>query len=379
VTKEGGMQDIAIFTVGELFGGVERQVMDLHAESRRRTDLRYRTYLFHDHTLAAALREADAPLEILPTAHRYDARAAGRAAAAFRRHGHQVVHAHGYRAMVTLAAATVAGRAVPPVVKTEHGLPELGRGLSLSAVKTLANHRLDRWATHRLDAVVCYVTDDIRRHYDDDHRGLQRHTVRNGIPPLDRTAFPRPDDLPTGSTLLGIVGRISEVKGIEHALAALGDGEATRGAHIAVIGTGPLEAALKTQAAAAGLQDRIHFLGFRTNIYDYLAHIDALLMPSLHEGLPYTLLEAMSLGKPVLASDVGGLAEVLRDNETGLLFPAKDPAAIARAVRRLVEEPDLGPRLGAAAAREQRARYTLDAMLDRYVEIYREAIERRRA
>ena len=78
-----------------------------------------------------------------------------------------------------------------------------------------------------------------------------------------------------------------------------------------IIGTGPLTAELKGLAEELGVSDRVRFLGFKKNVYDYMAHCDALIMPSLHEGLPYTVLEAMSLGLPVIASRVGGLAEVL--------------------------------------------------------------------
>lgn len=369
---------IAIIAAGELFGGVERQVLDLHAESRRRAEPRYQTLLYHDHTLAAAMREAGESPEIIPATSRYDLRNARRMVADLVRREFQVIHAHGYRALVSLAAAASTGLKTPPVVKTEHGLPELGDGLLLDSLKVRIYHRLDRWATHRLDATVCYVTDDIRHRHDSVHSGLCRHTVHNGIVPLSLANHPHPQDLPEQGTILGIVGRVSDIKGIEYAIAALADDVMPEEVRIMVFGTGPQEKQLQDLVDVEGLGDRINFLGFRTNIHDYIAHLDALLMPSLHEGLPYTLLEAMSLGKPVLASNVGGLAEVLRDNETGLLFPPRDPAAIARACRRLVEEPDLGPRLGAEAARVQRERYTLDAMLDRYVEIYEEAIERRR-
>lgn len=371
-------EKIAILTAGELFGGVERQVLDLHAECRRRGVPRYRTLLYHDKTLAASLRASGETPEIVPVTSRYDLPNARRTVADLVQREFQVVHAHGYRALVSLGAAAATGLRPPPVVKTEHGLPEVSDGSSLDSLKIRVNHRLDRWATHRLDATVCYVTDDIRRRHDAVHDGLRRHTVHNGITPLSRGDHPRPDDLPEDGTILGIVGRVSDVKGIEYAIAALAREDMPESVQVLVIGTGPQEASLREMVAAAGLDARVTFLGFRTNIFDYIAHVDALLMPSLHEGLPYTLLEAMSLGRPVLASRVGGLAEVLVDGETGLLFPPRDPAALAKACRTLVMEPGLGARLGDAAAREQRANFTLETMLDRYLEIYREATESRR-
>ncbi len=274
--------------------------------------------------------------------------------------------------MVTLATASMLGKPLPPVVKTEHGLPEPSPGQILTTLKTELNHRLDRWATLHLKATVCYVTDDIRSHYDNQHSGLQRHTVHNGIVPLDRHSYPRPADLPSKGLVLGIIGRISEVKGITDALAAMSLDDMPRNVQFVILGTGPLSASLEEQAKNSGLDDRVHFLGFRRNIFDYLAHIDGLLMPSLHEGLPYTLLEAMSLGRAVLASDVGGLAEVVEHGKTGLLFPSRDPQAIAHACRMLVENDELTGRLGNAAAQAQREQYTLEAMLAKYLDIYRE-------
>jgi glycosyltransferase involved in cell wall biosynthesis len=98
--------------------------------------------------------------------------------------------------------------------------------------------------------------------------------------------------------------------------------------------------------------------------------LDALLMPSLHEGLPYTLLGAISLGVPVVASRVGGLAEVLRHEETGLLVDVGDGDGLAQALARLASDPVLARRLGAAAAREQRERYTLERKVEDYLKVY---------
>jgi glycosyltransferase involved in cell wall biosynthesis len=111
-------------------------------------------------------------------------------------------------------------------------------------------------------------------------------------------------------------------------------------------------------------------LGFRRNAYDYIAHCKVLLMPSLHEGLPYTLLEAMALGIPAVASRVGGLAEVIQDDATGILVPPRDVPALSAAIRRLHRDDALRVRLGEAARQLQRAQYSLEAMTGRYIQIY---------
>ena len=96
-------------------------------------------------------------------------------------------------------------------------------------------------------------------------------------------------------------------------------------------------------------------------------------MPSLHEGLPYTLLEAMSLATPILASRVGGLAEVPQDQRTALLFEVGDVPGIVAAVQKLVGSANTAKRLAEAARREQNSRYTLATMSEAYLGVYARA------
>jgi glycosyltransferase involved in cell wall biosynthesis len=114
----------------------------------------------------------------------------------------------------------------------------------------------------------------------------------------------------------------------------------------------------------------VSFLGFRANVYDYIAHADGLLMPSHHEGLPYTLLEALSLGTPVIASRVGGLSEVLTDRQTALLVEPGNPAALAQAVRALAETPELREQLVRNGRALIAARFTADEMARQYRSLF---------
>jgi glycosyltransferase involved in cell wall biosynthesis len=360
---------IAILSPGELFGGVETMVLTLSVHLRDAGSA-VLPLLFHDRELAARLRAAGLEPVVLEARHRYDPGAARRLAEATARRGCRVVHLHGYRATVT--AAVAGARLGAAAVKTEHGLPEPPGRLDDRA-KAILNHALDVRATRRLRARVCYVTADIQRRCARDHAGLPRRVIHNGIAPVAREGRPRPAGLEPGLFHAGIVGRVSAVKGIPTALRALASGAVPDRVRLDIVGAGPLEAHLRRQASALGLADRVRFHGFRQDAIDWLAHLDLLLMPSLHEGLPYALLEAMSLGLPVVASRVGGLAEVLRHEETGLLIEPGDPDGLARALARLAGEPGLARRLGDAAAREQRARYTLERMVAEYREVYRAA------
>ncbi len=360
---------VAIISPGELFGGVERQIIDLLTTFKAMEGIEAFGILFHDRRLAAELRERGFRPSIVKSCCAHDPRVPRRLRHVLRELGIDLLHVHGYKSTVT---AMLAGEHLP-TVKTVHGLPEPPRS-AWQAIKSRGNLALDTWATRRLRAIVCYVTEEVGSHFEAAHRGMVTHVIHNGIVPIDGSGIPRPADLSRAGFHVGIVGRLGRVKGIAHAIKAMTLPEMPEAVVLDVFGEGPEKPALKAQAMASGLSQRVRFHGFRNRIHEYLAHLDCLLMPSLHEGLPYTLLEAMSLGRPIVASRVGGLAEVLQDGRTGLLVEVGDARSIARAVARLVDDPALAGRLGAAAAREQRERFTLESMAQRYREVYVQAL-----
>lgn len=361
--------ELAIVSVGELFGGVERQILDLCRFRLAGGGSPPTVALFFDRELAARLRQLGLEPVILRGRSRYDPRLVDALAELLRARGVEVMHAHGYKATI---ACALAKRKVPcGLVKTEHGKPEARPGQPVAWLKARLNLALDRFLTRRYVDVVCYVTDDIAAYFARPHRGLRRQTVPNGIEPLSRADHARPADLPAGEIHLGIVGRVSAVKGIPIAIEALQLLRVPGTVRLKIIGTGPLVEPLRRAVAAAGLGEAVQFLGFRRNVFDYLAHLDILLMPSYHEGLPYTLLEAMSLERPIVASGVGGLREVLRDGDTGLLCPPGAAGPLAACLQRLLTDPELGAQLGRRARLDQGRRFTLETMGDRYADIYR--------
>lgn len=363
---------IGIVAPGELFGGVERQILDLCQIMSSDDEVTIQPVLFFEGELAGRLRERGHTPAVCSDCGGYNPRAVG----FLRRWGHgwrpDLLHLHGYKATVTAALA----RLGVPVVKTEHGLPEPMPGNVAQAARSGLTRRLDTWATRHLSATVCYVTEDIGQRLSLQHRDLQRHTIHNGIVPLERDHFPRPADLPSGPCHVGIVGRVAPVKGIDYALRALADPALSDRIVLDIIGDGPSRPSLEAEAVRMGVADRVRFLGFRKDIYSFLAHLDVMFIPSRHEGLPYTLLEAMSLARPIAASRVGGLAEVLRDGETGLLFDVGDVRGMVHALNRLALDGDLAARLGATAASEQRRRFTLSRMKEKYLAVYRETLSR---
>jgi glycosyltransferase involved in cell wall biosynthesis len=130
-------------------------------------------------------------------------------------------------------------------------------------------------------------------------------------------------------------------------------------------------------AAANSFADRLHLLGFREDVPDLLAAADVYVMPSLSEGLPLALLEAMFAGKPIVASEVGGIPEVITSGQDGLLVPAGDAGAIAVALRDLLRDGGRREQLGRAARERAESAFGVGSMTERYEALYARSMARR--
>jgi glycosyltransferase involved in cell wall biosynthesis len=140
------------------------------------------------------------------------------------------------------------------------------------------------------------------------------------------------------------------------------------------IGEDTTEGALPALAECHGLGDHFRFIGFREDPRPYLNAADLLLQPSLSEGLPWAILEAMSLGKPVIASKVGGIPEVIEHGVNGYLIPPADNNALAQAVIELLSHPQLGMELGRRGRETVKERFTLKRMVKEFETFYYELV-----
>lgn len=364
---------VAVCTVGELFGGVERHVLGMSSALRAR-GISTLLILFHNGELADRAREQGLEPLVLPDSNLSLVATSRRLAGALDSQRIGIVHAHGYKAMVFCAMARAWHRFA--LVKTEHGLPEQVKAPPVGALRSRFYHLIDRVATSVSNATVCYVTADLVTRGGDRRAARPVKVIPNGVPAMDRNRLPRPPEYSPEDFHLAVVGRLEPVKALHLAIEALSDKGVPQNAHLHVVGTGPCEGELRARSMAAGVAARVHFHGFRRDAHNFIAHCDALLMPSLHEGLPYTLLEAMALGTPVIASRVGGLAETIQDGATGLLVRPGSATGLAEAIGKLIADPSLGARLGDAARRLQRASYSLEAMAGSYLDVYRDVLAR---
>lgn len=192
---------------------------------------------------------------------------------------------------------------------------------------------------------------------------------------FDRAPKPAPD-LPPGRPRVLTIGRLAQQKGYADLIEAFVHiHDATR-AHLIIVGSGPLEAALREQARSLNLNAAVHFLGSRTDVAELLTAADLFVSSSLWEGFPTIVIEAMALGIPVVATNVSGSRELVQPGETGLLVPPGQADALSSAVISLLTDKALADHM-ARSARQHARRFTIQSMIAGYAEIYATLCERR--
>lgn len=175
--------------------------------------------------------------------------------------------------------------------------------------------------------------------------------------------------------VIGTVGRLQDVKDQATLIAAFAllcarRPDARTGLRLAIVGDGPLRARLAQQAQDAGVADLVWFPGARNDIPELMRSFDVFALSSIAEGTPVTLLEAMACGRPVVATRVGGIPEVVQDGVNGALVPASNPQALADALAAYVDDPARVAAHGAAARSNIERHYSVAAMVGAYTALY---------
>ena len=204
---------------------------------------------------------------------------------------------------------------------------------------------------------------------------LVRFTPRQPSPKLRASL-----DLPEGVSVVASVGRFVAFKGYTYLLeAARLVHEATPEVHWVLVGDGELRSELEAQCRSLALESRVHFTGWREDIPDILALADLFVLPSLGEHFGRVLIEAMAAGKAVVATDAGGVPEVVIHGETGLLVPPAQPAPFATAVLALLKDPAKAARLGNAGRRRAEKVFSLGRHVEAVEALYKELLGANRA
>lgn len=252
-------------------------------------------------------------------------------------------------------------------------------GYTTTDLKMQAYNLLNRWSLPRADRVIT-VCEAFARELS--LAGVARsriHVQHNSIrpeplaTPAQAQALRRRLGIAQDEPVVLSVGRLSREKAHIDLLSAfnhLCENNPDVKATVVIVGDGPERASLAATAASFGLSGRVIFAGEVTNVQPYYATADVVVLPSHSEGSPYVLLEAMAAKVPIVATAVGGVPEMVEDEESALLVPARDAPAIAAAIARLLSDLQLARKLTDNAATLVATRYAPDTQIRALIELY---------
>jgi glycosyltransferase involved in cell wall biosynthesis len=357
------------FTDAPMFGGAEQMILNLFAGLDRR---RWSPVLLHHGEVASGeLIEGSRRLDV-PTLEIPRSRATRRIRQYLRETRPAIFHAHLNWPLACSEGLMAAAMArVPAVVATQQLF------VRLQSRRRVLRHKLLSTIVDRYIAVSHHMAAMLRPVCFFGNRKVC--VVHNGIPlaPFERATPGGLRKALAGDTSRPIVltlARLARQKGLGNLIEA-----ATRvpQALFVIAGDGPERAQLEAQASARGIGGRVVFLGHRRDAPELLASCDVFVLPSLYEGLPVSVLEAMASGKPVVATRIGGTDEVIQDGQTGLLVPPGDPEGLAQAIQRILADRPLAERVGVEARARVHKEFSAETVAGRTAEIYEELIERR--
>lgn len=279
-----------------------------------------------------------------------------------------ILHTHGYKeTFLGKIAASISN--VKAVLRTHHG-----KGVLEGTFKHRCIEKLNgRFFT---DYNVS-VSDDLLNYLEKIEQFKNIITIHNRIDPnsiivrkkpcLVKSELGIPDDIP----LIGTVGRLVPIKGYSHFIE--GAKRVLDSGHMAffvIVGEGAMMNDLQLEVNNTGCHEYIKLIGFQKDIYEIINAFDLFVMTSLHEGIPMVLLEAMCLGRPVIATNVGGIPEVITNEKDGILIPPCDPEAFSVACSRLINEEDFRLQLSVNAKATISERYDIRASVEQLEKLY---------
>jgi glycosyltransferase involved in cell wall biosynthesis len=280
---------------------------------------------------------------------------------------HDLIHTHSAKAGVLgrLAART---RHLP-AVHTPHAWSFLAAGGRRGAQ---VYQRIERTLARSTAAIICVSEGERRRGLEVADSG-RLTVVTNGIALPD--VIDRGEERRAGELVVGTVARLAPQKGIGHLLEAFAQVRSVRAdVRLAIAGDGPLRADLEDEARRLGIADAVTFTGAIASPWPFLADLDLFVLPSLWEGLPYALLEAMAIGLPCVATAVDGVAEAIPDRRFGTVVEPADSAWLAREILALVEDAPARTDMGRMARAHVRDTFSVEAMVRSTVDVYRRVL-----
>jgi glycosyltransferase involved in cell wall biosynthesis len=266
----------------------------------------------------------------------------------------------------------------PARVHTVHSLAQHEVGVRIGAWVRILAFR------YRIGHVVpVAVAEDVRTTIRQLYGYLDAPLIPNGIPtdeyapdPNRRRRWRERHGLEPEAIVLTHVGRFAPPKNHALLIEAFAQVRTHTPLYLLLVGGGELEDAVRQQVVELGLQERVRFLGVRADVPAILNASDLFVLSSCWEGNPLSVMEAMAAGLPVVSTAVGGVPELVREGETGLLVPSGDAAALARALQALVDDPARREAMGKAARQHAIAHFDIRHTVRQYETLYERLLQR---
>jgi glycosyltransferase involved in cell wall biosynthesis len=368
--------------MGDLWAGAEVHLLALLTCLVRLDRFECSVILFNEGRLAEELRKLPLSVSVISEKRHNPIVIAYRLAKIFRQGRPDIVHTHKYKdsILATMVARCVG---VPHVIRVVHGMPEPFNGLR--NVNMSLYTMVDRFVISRLVAGIIAVSSDIEQALMRTYGTARVVRIHNGID-LDvvQVRTPRSDkrkewNFTDRVTLLGTVGRLVPVKGHAVLLEALQILQrSNRTMNLLIVGEGPLRGQLEAEVRRLGLEEFVRFAGHQVDSYDFINMMDVFVLPSLHEGIPMVLLEALALQRPVVATRVGGIPEVIEHGRTGLLAEPSDASSLARLIQRMVEDSPMAVSIGKAGRARVEEEFTARTMAEKTAKLYEQVLRNRK-
>ncbi|MDQ7026627.1 MAG: glycosyltransferase family 4 protein [Anaerolineae bacterium] len=268
-----------------------------------------------------------------------------------------------------------------PVVSSRHDDSDFRRNFLIRLLNRLIWRRIDRGiaiseALSRFSIAVEGAPEKRIRvvHYGIPHYRMQSSAIQDA-----QNALRDELNLSKSAVLLGTVSRLIALKGVHYALEAFAQiASSYPDAHFVIVGDGPERNKLERQVVKDKLTQRVHFMGWQSDVERIFGGLDILLVPSTREGFGLVLLEAMSKRVAVIASNVSAIPEVVEHGETGLLVPPRNPDSLAQAMRMLVDDRALRAYMGLMAEDRLEQHFTVARMADETIAVYNEVVSKRK-
>lgn len=359
---------------GDLWAGAEAQIATLLRSLAARYEIDLCALLLNPGRLAEEVQSLGIEVKVIPESQTGFFGIYSQAAKFLRNRGVRILHSHRYKENV-LAAMLAQRYSIPVVVRTQHGLPEPVKGIGHLKQRCLQS--LDRFVARRATDCIISVSTELSSHLARQigaqkivvvPNGVNRSVVQSHLNVGEAKACL---GMPRDCCVIGTAGRLEPIKRLDIFLkAARQIAREKPGVFFVIAGEGREEAKLRDLSQSLGLADRVLFLGHRQDVYDVLRAMDVLVLCSDHEGLPMIMLEALCLGVVVVARDVGGLPEVIKNGVNGILVKSGEPDALARACMEVLLDEPARKRLAEAGVRLVAENYSAETVGARVAHIY---------